>query len=154
MMRMCRRYTQDPDEAMTIINNGFLRVFKKLDTYSFKGSLEGWVRRLVFHSLSDFYRKGGASKQSVHFLELADWDGQTRNEALSNLYMEDLLQLADRLPPATRDVFFLFAVEGYGHKDIAHQLQISEGTSKWHLASARAKLKVLIQQHAKQYYAG
>jgi DNA-directed RNA polymerase specialized sigma24 family protein len=68
MMRMCRRYTQDPDEAMTIINNGFLRVFKKLDTYSFKGSLEGWVRRLVFHSLSDFYRKGGESQTIRAFL--------------------------------------------------------------------------------------
>ena len=57
MMGMCMRYTKDRDIAMQIVNNGFLRVFKKIDQFSFKGSLEGWIRRLVYHSVSDYFKK-------------------------------------------------------------------------------------------------
>ena len=55
MMRMIQRYTQDREAAMDILNTGFLRVFKKLDTFAFSGSLEGWIRRLIFHSLFDYF---------------------------------------------------------------------------------------------------
>ena len=65
MMQMCMRYASDRDEAMLIVNNGFLRVFQKIDTFAFKGSLEGWIRRLVFHSLSDYFKK---QPKNVHFL--------------------------------------------------------------------------------------
>lgn len=141
MMGMCMRYTSDKDEAMTIVNNGFLRVFKKIDLFSFKGSLEGWIRRLVFHSLSDYFKK---KSRQIHFLNLEDRDAPLRNEGLENLYEEDLLVLVDELPPATKEVFTQYAIEGYTHKEIGKNLNISEGTSKWHLANARKKLKQMI----------
>ena len=152
MMQMCLRYTSDREEAMTIVNNGFLRVFQKLHTFSFKGSLEGWVRRLVFHALSDYFRK---RSKNLHFLVLEDWDSSTEQSGLSQLYLEDLLNLVDQLPPATREVFRLYAIEGYSHVEIGEQLAISEGTSKWHLSNARQKLKEMIYRTSRtKHYAG
>jgi DNA-directed RNA polymerase specialized sigma24 family protein len=57
MLRMVSRYTLDKQAAQEIINNGFLRAFKKLDTFSYQGSLEGWLRKLVFHSLSEYFKQ-------------------------------------------------------------------------------------------------
>lgn len=152
MMAMCLRYTHDREEAMTIVNNGFLRVFQKLHTYSFKGSLEGWIRRLVFHSLSDHFK---AQPKNVHFLVFEEADQRADNPALPNLYFEDLLGLVDKLPPATREVFYLFAIEGYSHIEIAEITGISEGTSKWHLHAARTRLKELIVEFSQRKpYAG
>lgn len=141
MMAMCMRYTKDKEEAMIIINNGFMRVFKKIELYSFKGSLEGWIRRLVFHSLSDYFKK---ESRKIHFLELENRDAPIKEDGLSNLYMEDLMKMVDLLPPATKQVFTLYAIEGYTHVEISKNIGISEGTSKWHLATARKKLKQLI----------
>ena len=152
MLRMCMRYTQDRDIALEIINTGFLRVFQKLHTFRFNGSLEGWIRRLVFHSLSDYYKK---NHKNLHFLSVEDRDAPISSEALSQLYLEDLLKLVDRLPDATQRVFVLYAIEGFTHEEIGDQLGISSGTSKWHLASARSKLKQWInQQHNRNQYAG
>jgi RNA polymerase sigma-70 factor (ECF subfamily) len=144
MMRMVMRFTQDNEEAMEIINNGFLRVFKKLHTFSFNGSLEGWIRRLVFHSVSDYFKK---HSKAVYFLDLEDRDAPQRDSALDNLYLEDVMKLVDLLPDASKEVFYLYAVEGYNHREIAEMLGISAGTSKWHLSNARTKLKQLIRTY-------
>ncbi len=146
MLRMCLRYTSDREEAMDIVNTGMLRVFQKIDTYAFKGSLEGWVRRLVFHALADHFRKGD---RKVQFLSLEDRDRPDPAAALHNLYIEDIFQLVDKLPEASREVFWLYAVEGYSHAEIGERLGISEGTSKWHLSTARQKLRNLLE---KQYF--
>jgi RNA polymerase sigma-70 factor (ECF subfamily) len=146
MMNFCMRYTNDRDEAMQILNNGFLRVFQKLNTFSFRGSLEGWIRRIVFHAVSDYFK--GHSKQ-LRFLELEDRDDLVHDDANSNLYFEDLLRIVEMLPPATKEVFYLYAIEGMSHGAIAAHLSISEGTSKWHLNAARKQLRVLIEQQHK-----
>lgn len=144
MVRMCMRYTNDSDTAMEILNAGFLRVFKKLDTYAFNGSFEGWIRRIIFHSLSDHFKKNA---KPVYFLDIEDRDAPVKTNALQNLYLEDILKLVDLLPEATRDVFYLYAIEGYSHVEIAKRNNISVGTSKWHLSNARQRLKQLIEKH-------
>lgn len=152
MIRMCIRYTEDREIAMEIVNNGFLRVFKKLDTFSFKGSLEGWIRKLVYHSLSEYYKK---HSKYLQFIVLEDRDASINEHTLSNIYEEDILKLIDQLPPATKEVFRLFAIEGFSHNEIADMIKISEGTSKWHLSAARKRLKQLIEQTKEfRLYAG
>ncbi len=151
MMQMCLRYTRDEELAMSILNDGFLRVFKKIHLFGFKGSLEGWVRRLIWHSLADHFRN---RKQGLHFLLLEDHDKPTPTKALQNLYAEDIILLVDRLPPLTQEVFRLFALEGYTHREIAEQLGMSPGTSKWHLSEARRRLKLLLENHNHSSYAG
>jgi RNA polymerase sigma factor (sigma-70 family) len=113
--------------------------------------LEGWIRKLVFHSLSDHFKK---KDKKVFFLEIEDRDAPVEGNALNKLYLEDLLKLVDELPDATRDVFVLYAIDGYTHVEIGKMLGISEGTSKWHLSTARKKLKRLIGQfYNKKNYA-
>ena len=143
MMYMCLRYTEDRDIAMQIVNNGFLRAYKKIDSFSFKGSLEGWIRKIVYHSLSDYYKK---HSKYLQFLVLEEREEAIPDTALSNMYAEDILGMVDELPPATKKVFQLYAIEGYAHKEIAVKLGISEGTSKWHLSTARKTLKRLINK--------
>jgi len=153
MMYMCMKHTADRDLAMQIVNNGFLRVFKKIDTYAFKGSLEGWIRRIVFHSISDFYKK---HSKYVQFLVFEEKEEKIPEEALEKMYAEDILNMVNTLPPATKKVFQLYAIEGYTHKEIGVQLQISEGTSKWHLSAARKALKKMLnnQSSSNKYHAG
>jgi len=129
---------------MDIVNNGFLRVFKKLHTFKFKGSLEGWIRRLVYHSISEHFKRNA---KYIQHIVLEEKDDSCRENAYQNLFFEDILKMVDRLPPATKDVFKLYAIEGYTHAEIAVNLGISEGTSKWHLSNARTKLKSMLEQN-------
>ncbi len=138
MMRMCMRYTRNEDIAIEIANNGFLRVFKKLHTYAFKGSLEGWVRRLVYHSMADYFRENA---RYHNFLVFEDRDEAVPERGHETFYEEDILNVVSKLPPVSQEVFRLFAIEGYSHAEIAENLQMSEGTSKWHLSTARQKLR-------------
>ena len=151
MMRMCMRYTNDKDKAMEIVNIGFLRVFQKLHTFEFKGSLQGWIRRLVFHCLSDHYRK---NSKYLQFMVFEERDQSSVAKAHSNLYAEDILKMVDTLPPATQQVFRLYAIEGFTHVEISKNIGISVGTSKWHLSNARKILKKLIDQNNLRQYAG
>ena len=152
MIGMCMRYTNDRDTAMEIVNMGFLRVFKKLHTFAYKGSLEGWIRKLVYHALSEYYKK---NDKYLQFLVFEERDRSIKETALDNIYVEDILKMVDKLPPATQQVFKLYAIEGFSHVEIAKQVDISVGTSKWHLSAARKKLKELIENNNKyRLYAG
>lgn len=142
MLRMCLRYTRDEDTAIEIVNNGFLRVFKKLHTYAFKGSLEGWVRRLVYHSMADYYRDNA---RYLHFLVLEERDDVVPERGHDVFYEEEILKAVSALPPVSQEVFRLYAIEGYSHAEIADNLSISEGTSKWHLSTARQKLREMLE---------
>lgn len=141
MMRMCMRYTNDKTVAIEIVNNGFLRVFKKIHTFGFKGSLEGWVRKLVYHSMADYFRENA---RYLHFLMLDDYDIAAPEQSHAVFYEADILKAVQKLPPVSQTVFTLYAIEGYTHAEIAECMQMSEGTSKWHLSTARQKLREML----------
>jgi RNA polymerase sigma-70 factor (ECF subfamily) len=143
MFQMCRRYAKDEDTALEMTNNGFLRVFKKIHTYVAKGSLEGWIRRLVYHSIADYYRENA---KYLHFLVLDEYDHNTTSQQIQPCYESDILTAVQTLPPVSREVFRLYAIEGYAHAEIATLLNMSEGTSKWHLSTARQRLRELLTQ--------
>lgn len=143
MLAMCRRYTQDEDQLISIINDGFIKVFLKIDTYKGSGSFEGWVRRLVFTSLSDFFRK---ENKYLKFMIFDTPDSVLKSDSEESLYYQDIISLIERLPEKTKEVFHKYAIEGYTHKDIGEELNISEGTSKWHLSEARKKLQKLLKE--------
>lgn len=148
MMQMCRRYTDDPEIAMTICNDGFLKVFKKINTFAFKGSLEGWIRRIVYHCISDYFRR---DSKYVQFMVFEEHEEISNPEIVPGLYLEDLMKLITKLPTMSEKVFRLYAIEGFNHREIGETLGMSENTSKWHLSNARKKLQELLKDQRNQY---
>ena len=149
MMSMCMKYTKDEDRSLLILNDGFLKVFQKLHTFRSEGSLEGWIRRLIYHTLADYYKKENSYINFIQF-ELPE-ERQSQSLPSDNVEFQDLIGLLDRIPERSSEVFRLFAIEGYSHEEISNMMQISTGTSKWHLSNAREKLRNLIvgENHAR-----
>lgn len=149
MMTLCMRYVKHRDDAMSILNLAFLKVFKSLKSFEYSGSFDGWVHRIVYYSIIDQLRvnmKEMKTSEINEVLEVSSLDAS----GLENLYVEDLYRLLDELPDSTRLVFNMYAVEGYKHEEIAEQLNISAGTSKWHVNNARTILKnLLLKTHQK-----
>jgi RNA polymerase sigma-70 factor (ECF subfamily) len=152
-MNMCFRYVRDKDKSAAIVNDGFIKVFKKIHQFQNKGSLEGWIRRIVFHSMSDAIKK---EANYVKFMVFEDYESDiTANKGIENLYEEDILRMIDKLPSASSEVFILFAIKGYSHKEISQLKNISIGTSKWHVSDSRKRLKELIlKTHNYRSHAG
>ncbi|MBL7766996.1 MAG: sigma-70 family RNA polymerase sigma factor [Chitinophagaceae bacterium] len=149
MMSMVKRYTNQHQYhlAEEILNNGFLKVFQKVDSYKFEGSFEGWVRRVIYHSIFDYVRQNIRYTEKVVFVEK---DEVINNNLISNMQYEELLKLVQELPDTTRAVFNMYVMEGMPHKEISNHIGISEGTSKWHLFEARRILKVKVEKLYKQ----
>lgn len=148
MMGLCMRYVKNRDDAMSILNQGFLKVFQNLDKYAFNGSFDGWIYRIVYNSIIDQLRSRNrdfkTSEIDYNALEVS-----IEANSIQNLYIEDLLKLLDELPESSRVVFNMFAIEGFKHEEIAEQLNISTGTSKWHVNAARTLLKEMIAKRFK-----
>lgn len=143
MMGVVRRYIDQEMQAEEVLNNGFLRAFQKVEQYTFQGSFEGWLRKIVFHAVSDYV------KQNVRYNEkivLIEKDQYVHKDHADKLYYNQLLELVQGLPDATRTVFNMYVMEGFSHKEIGKLLNISEGTSKWHLSEGRRVLKDKIEK--------
>lgn len=143
MMGVVRRYIDQEMQAEEVLNNGFLRAFQKVEQYTFQGSFEGWLRKIVFHAVSDYV------KQNVRYNEkivLVEKDQYVHKDHADKLYYNQLLELVQGLPDATRTVFNMYVMEGFSHKEIGKLLNISEGTSKWHLSEGRRVLKDKIEK--------
>lgn len=141
---ICSRYTKDMHDAEQVLQDGFLKIFQHVHTYQNKGSFEGWMKRILVNTCLDHLKSKQykADQLTLHPEQIHD-DIQlvSHNEAYSQLNMEELLKAIQNLSPVTRSVFNLYIFEGYSHKEIAAMLSISDGTSQWHLNSARTQLK-------------
>lgn len=137
------RYTSSQEDVEEIINSAFLNAFRSIGSFTGSGSFEGWLKTIVKRTAIDHCKKYVYNK--VHQEELADYNVHEYNHAINQLNAEDFLSFLVRIPNASRTVFNLFAIEGYSHKEISEMLQISIGTSKWHLSNARKKLIEIIK---------
>lgn len=142
-MALVRRYIDQEMQAEEVLNNGFLRAFQKIEQYTFQGSFEGWLRKIVFHAVSDYVKQNMKYNEKI---VLAEKDEYVHKDHADRLYYEELLQLVQALPDATRSVFNMYVMEGFAHKEIGKMLGISEGTSKWHLSEGRRILKDKIER--------
>lgn len=133
------RYAQDTMEAEDILQNAFIKVFNKHDLYAGKGSLEGWIKRVVINTAIETFRKK-QDKKTISLEETEHLQLVSNVESDQTGY-QDLLGLIQQLPLGYRTVFNLFAIEGYAHKEIAEMLGISEGASKSQLSRARQWLQ-------------
>ena len=143
MFPIAVRFSGSKEEAHEIINTAFLAVIRSIGSYK-EGNFEGWISQIVRRKAIDYYRKYNNNKPQS--LELIEFDEVTYNKALSNLQMEEILTMIQKLPPSTRTVFNLFIFDDMSHEEIANKLNISVGTSKWHISNGRAKLTELFNQ--------
>ncbi|HBS88457.1 MAG: hypothetical protein A2W91_15015 [Bacteroidetes bacterium GWF2_38_335] len=152
MLSVCYRYASDMDEAKDILQDGFIKVFQRLKSYEFKGSLEGWIRRIMVNNAIDFVRKKKElvfSLDDDHRIDNLKEDSEEDFEAenYSRLKAEVIMNLLQKLSPAYKMVFNMYVLENYSHKEIADELGISIGTSKSNLAKAKFRLKELFDEY-------
>ena len=148
MFGVCLRYTDDRDEAEDILQNGFIKVFENIETFKASGSLEGWVRRIMVNTALNHYRQNKASRMKVD-LDSVEYMLEGSDQIDGALNIKELLKVIQTMPAGFRAVFNMFAIEGYSHKEIAEQLNISEGTSKSQYSRARAYLQRILTNEKK-----
>lgn len=147
------RYTRDTDQALDVLQEGFIKVFQNMERYSGAGSFEGWVRRIMVNLSIDRFRK-----QKNDFLLL---NGSTSIEDFEDVVEdesdvesvdydftpEQILEAMQQLSPAYKTVFNLYVFENYTHQDIAEALSISIGTSKSNFAKAKRNMKKILLKY-------
>lgn len=144
MMGVCLRYADRGEEAEDMLQNGFIRVFDKIETFRGSGSLEGWIRKIVVNESLTYLRKNKAMRLNID-IENAQYMIPGNSHVGENMNEKDLLKMIHQLPLGFRTVFNMYAIEGYSHKEIAEQLGISEGTSKSQYSRARAHLQNMLK---------
>ncbi len=147
-LKLCARYARDMHDAEQLMQDSFLKIFNHIHDYSGKGSFEGWMRRIVVNTCLDYLKsKYLKSAMQLYFPneigESATF--KVANQALDRMAMKDILGIIQTLPPMSRAVFNLFVFEGYSHKEISVLMNISEGTSQWHVNNARKNLQQKIK---------
>ncbi len=150
LMAVCMRYKRDQSEAASALNVGYLKIIQNLDRYKRdEVPFEAWIRRIMINTIIDEFRKDKKWREmtvfaekieSVYTNEPIQW-----NEAEQKMSVQYLEALLKKLPPMTQQVFNLFAIDGYSHKEIGVMLDMSEGTSKWHVSTARSQLQTWIK---------
>lgn len=148
MLSVCRYYIKDSESAEEIMLDGFFKVFTNLDQFQFKGSFEGWVRKIMVREAISFIRK----QKQVEFV--SDYKNVTNVnlDFETSFETEQLQNFIDNLPEGYKMVFVMSAIEGYKHAEIAKMLQISEGTSKSQLFKARQMLQTQIKELSAKTY--
>lgn len=137
MLSICRQYVKDVHQAEDIMITAFMKVFTNLKAFEYKGSFEGWIRRIMVNECISYLRV----QKKVKFLEDEFYIEDTFNNIESQFSVEDIQSLIDSLPDGYKMVFNLYAIEGFKHQEIAKMLGINEGTSKSQLSHARKMLK-------------
>jgi RNA polymerase sigma factor (sigma-70 family) len=146
MMTVCLRYTNNKNEAEDVMQEGFVKVFSKLDQWENKGPLGGWIRSIMVNTALSHYRKHRKVSYTEDVDQLTNVDNAEAG-VVSAMSAAELLVLIGSMPPGYKMVFNLFAIEGYGHKEIADMLEISENTSKTQFLKARAWLQKALNEH-------
>ena len=152
-MAICDRYTSNEEDAVEILNDGFLKVFKEIHHYSpayadVVSSFKGWLRKIMVYTAIDHFRKYHKHKMVMDLDQVVMQVPSRGEDAVDKLSYEEIIRGIQELSPGYRTVLNLFIIEGLSHDEIAEQLGISTGTSKSNLSKARRHLqKILFKQN-------
>jgi RNA polymerase sigma factor (sigma-70 family) len=145
MMSICIRYCRDKQEAGSRLNMAFLKVLQHLDQFDGGGSFKAWISKITLRSIIDEFRSQQKHYQvhiyNGHSVTEPEWPHSELNKVVAEIDVDHLMALVQKLSNMDRQVFNLFAIDGFSHKEIASMLDISEVTSKWHVHEARKKLR-------------
>lgn len=145
MLGVCMRYAKSTEQAEDVLQDGFIKVFSKLNDFKHDGSLEGWIRRIMVNTSLDQIRKENKLLGNTS-LDNVDYKLQNNAFVLENLAAKDLMKMVQSMPVGYKVVFNMFAIEGYSHKEISEYLGISENTSKSQYSRARAYLRERLEK--------
>jgi RNA polymerase sigma factor (sigma-70 family) len=143
---ICLRYTRNRAEAEDLLQEAFIKIFAKLESFGFKGSFEGWLKRLVVNQAINFRRDNLKQLFVQIYADPPEHmnDDVPESFSASDIPKERLLQMIQSLPDGYRLVFNMYVFESLAHQQIAEMLEISENTSKTQLMKARNKLKQMV----------
>lgn len=144
MMGVCMRYAPNREEARDMLQEGFVKIFDKVDQCDTNYSFIGWMKRVMVNNAIDQYRRDARMPQSDNELVLENESVDA--DVFSGMGYEEIIRLIQRLPKGYRTVFNLYVIEGYTHKEIGEQLGIAEGTSKSQLNKAKLMLRKKIEE--------
>jgi RNA polymerase sigma-70 factor (ECF subfamily) len=149
-MSVCVRYSKSNEEAREVLNDGFMKVFTKIEKYDSEKSFKGWLRRIMINTALDNYRH---NFKHYHHRDLEAAEHEVTSETITHQFSHaELMVLIQRLSPAYRAVFNLYAIDGYTHEEISEMLGISVGTSKSNLFKARANLQAMLKKSQPDEY--
>lgn len=151
MMSISLRYQSDRQSAEDVVNRAYLKLLKSLSSYDASKSFKPWMARITVNENIDACRKTQRLRGIINYdSEIVEADSNLNkieyNQASENLDADHLREMVRQLPTTTNQVFNLYVVEGYKHQEIAEMLGLTTGTSKWHLNSARKRLKAMIMK--------
>ena len=145
MMSVCMRYCGDRTVAEDLLQDGFVTLFTKIDSFKGEGSFEGWARRVFVTTCLMYLRKNDALRESGDIEEARFLTSDTPTQ-LEDIGYSELMKLVMQLPPGFRTVFNMYAIEGYSHREIAQALGVTETTSRTQLSRARLWLQARIKE--------
>lgn len=149
MMSIGMRYHKNTDDAASSLNQAFLKILKNLKKYDRKQPFKNWIARIMLNTVVDEYRKNKNNLQVMDYVDFSEADvqeGITLNEAETAVEQEVIVHLVQQLPETTRQVFNLYTIDGYSHKEISDLVGVSEGASRWHVSTARKLLKEKLER--------
>ncbi|TSJ40166.1 RNA polymerase sigma factor [Fluviicola chungangensis] len=145
------RYSSDQEKQMEMVNNAFMKIIANIDQFQLGTAYFSWAKQIVKREIIDDFRK------NKRYKELFSYNDDYKNDSLlsepeinTTFQAEELQLLLDQLPPATKLVFNLYAIDGFSSKEIMDELQISYETVKWHIKEARKRLKIALSIHQTQ----
>jgi len=143
MLAACYRYAHNREDAEDMLQEGFIKVFSQIHTFESRGSLEGWIRRIVVHTCINILKKNKKFNESVDIIHATT--AQVREESIPSIIQaKQVVECIRLLPIGYRTVLNLYAVEGYSHREIGMMLDIEESTSRSQYTRAKAMLEDIL----------
>ena len=144
------RYCHNPDDAIEVTNDGFLKVFKTIGNFSPKyenmeASLMGWMKRIMVFTAIDNFRKNNRYNNQLDIEDVHQDIKENAENSIDRMSYKEIIELVQKLSPVYRTVFNLYVIDGFKHEEIAAKLNITVGTSKSNLAKARVNIQKMLQ---------
>ena len=145
-MSITLRYANSRGEAAEILNDAFMKVFSNIETYDDNRPFKPWLRQIIVNTAINHYHKNKNNQQHTSF-EKADQEISRKQDILSGISYNEIVDMVQQLSPAYRTVFNLYVIEGFKHREIAEMLDIAVGTSKSNLAKAKKNLQHIVEKN-------
>lgn len=144
-MSITLRYADSRDEAATILNDAFVKVFTNFDKYDSDREFKPWLRRIIINTAINHYHSN-SDQRKLNKVDFSENKLRSDERILSGISYDEIIEMVQKLSPAYRTVFNLYVIEGYKHREIAEMLNIAVGTSKSNLARAKENLQSILEK--------